>query len=285
MQKYEINEVLNKHGLRPEKRFGQNFLIDTNILNKMVDSAEIGEDDLIIEVGPGLGVLTKQLAARAKRVISIEIDKKLASVLKQELSGFSNISLIQADAMKTDLRQIIEVARAAEAINGVKIVANLPYNITTPFICSCLEQELDVERIVVMIQKEAAERFLAKPSTKAYGVATLTTECFASAQLVATVPPSCFYPAPDVTSAITLFDVLPKPRIPAANRAFVFELIRAAFSTRRKTLVNCLLRSQFTKQQIIAALESVGLDANVRGETLSLKQFVHLTNELLPYSN
>ena len=280
MQKHEINEVLNRHGLRPEKRFGQNFLIDTNILEKVVDAAEISVDDLVIEVGPGLGVLTKQLASRAKHVVSIEIDKKLVSILEHELRGFNNISLIQADAMKTDLRQIIEEVRAAHGIKAVKVAANLPYNITTPFICTCLEQELGIERIVVMIQKEAAERFLAKPGTKAYGAATLTTQCFANTKLVATVPPTCFYPPPDVISAITLFDVLPEPQISVNHRAFVFEIIRAAFSTRRKTLVNCLSRDGFTKPQITAALESIGLDANIRGETLSLEQFIQLAGTL-----
>jgi len=281
MHKHEVTELLSRHGLKPEKRFGQNFLIDANILNKIVDSAEVTDNDLVIEVGPGLGVLTKELAVRAKRVISIEIDKKLLSVLEQELYGFSNITLIQGDAMRLDIKKIIDDARLQEKIQCVKIVANLPYNITTPFICTCLEQELGIERIVVMVQKEAAERFLAKPGTKAYGAATLTASCFANAQLIATVPPSCFYPAPDVTSAITRFDVFARPIIPAVNRAFVFEVVRAAFAMRRKTLVNCLTLLAFTKPQIITALESVGIDANVRGETLSLPQFEQLAMVLI----
>jgi len=280
MTKREITELLNKHGLRPEKRFGQNFLTDSNILTKIVECAKIGKEDLIVEVGPGLGVLTKELAMRAKNVVSVEIDKKLLSVLEQELCGFSNIRLIQADVMKADLHRIIEDARMVDGIKTVKIVANLPYNITTPFICSCLEQQMGIEKIVVMIQKEAAERFIAAPGTKAYGAATLAAACFADAKLVATVPPGCFYPAPDVTSAITLFDVLPNPRVPAAGRAFVFEIIRAAFSTRRKTLVNCLSRETFSKPQIIDAIKSMGLDVNIRGEALSLEQFEQLAKVL-----
>jgi len=276
MNKHEINELLAKHGLRPEKRFGQNFLVDANVLNKIINSADLNSDDIVIEVGPGLGVLTRELATRAKRVVSIEIDKKLLSVLEKELCDFSNITLIQADVMKTDLKQIIEQT-VDNASANVKIVANLPYNITTPFICDCLQQQLGISKIVVMIQKEAAERFLASPGTKAYGSATLTATCFAEPKLIAIVPPGCFHPAPDVTSAITLFDVLEEPRIPFRNRAFVFEIIRAAFSTRRKTLVNCLSRDTFTKPQIYAALEKLSIDTNIRGEMLTLEQFVELS--------
>jgi 16S rRNA (adenine1518-N6/adenine1519-N6)-dimethyltransferase len=264
---------LNEYGLRAEKRFGQNFLVDANILRKVVDAAELGGEETVLEVGPGLGVLTGELAKRAKNVIAVEIDKKLVAVLEKELAGFGNVLIKSGDIMKMDLREIIPLQS--------NIVANLPYNITTPFICSCLERELGLKKIVVMIQREAAERFTAQPGTKAYGAATLTAACYADVRIAAAVPPNCFYPQPDVVSAITVFDVLPVPRVAAENRVFVFKLIRAAFTTRRKTLLNCLSVLPYTKNETAEAIAKTGLDADIRGERLTLEQFEKLSRNLL----
>jgi 16S rRNA (adenine1518-N6/adenine1519-N6)-dimethyltransferase len=273
MTKGEVTSFMRRHGLRADKRFGQNFLVDGNILRKIIDAAGIEPNDTVIEVGPGLGVLTRELAARAEKVVSVEIDKKLIAVLEEELAGLANVQLVNGDVMKIDLASFIS--------SETNIVANLPYNITTPFICSVLERGLGIKKIAVMVQKEAAERFTALPGTKQYGAATLTVNCFADVKLAAIVPPNCFYPPPDVTSAVTVFDVLPKPRIPDDNRDFVFELIHCAFAMRRKTLVNCLASSgRFPKQQVIDAVMRMGLDVNIRGEVLCLKQFEMLSHIL-----
>ncbi|NMA01908.1 MAG: 16S rRNA (adenine(1518)-N(6)/adenine(1519)-N(6))-dimethyltransferase RsmA [Clostridia bacterium] len=278
-----LKEILAKHGFKFKKRFGQNFITDPGILNKIVDVAEITKDDLVIEVGPGLGTLTKTIAERAGRVITIEIDKDLIPILQETLEGLDNVDVVEGDALKLNLDQLV-LEKLGE-LKPYKIVANLPYYITTPLIMHFLEEGYNVERIVVMVQKEVAERIVANPGTKEYGALTVNLQLFTQAKIAFTVPRHVFTPKPDVDSAIVDLVVRKEPLYPIQDREFLRKIITAAFGQRRKTLLNSLGSLTIDKKILNEAMEGINLDSRRRGETLSLEEFVLLANGILQRLN
>jgi len=270
--KANVRRILAENGLYPKKNLGQNFLTDAHVLSKIVDAADVTADDLIIEVGPGLGVLTTELAKRAKKVIAIEIDTSMTDILKY--SSPLNAEIINCDILKADLRKII----AESGFQSAKIVANLPYYITTPIIFSVLENSLPVSDLVVMVQKEVAERMLASPSTKAYGLLTLSVAYYGKCSLVANVPPNSFFPRPDVHSAVVKIHVDEQRHI---SRSHFFPIIKAAFANRRKTLQNCLAASSelgLSKEDAARLLAAAFLREDIRGEALAFEDFVRLAS-------
>ena len=272
MDKTHINarKILAEHGLHPKKNLGQNFLTDSHVLDKIVAAADLSQDDFVIEVGPGLGVLTAELARAAAKVCAIEIDTNLAGILRGTVPP--NVEIINQDILKTDLGEII----AQSGFPRAKMVANLPYYITTPIIFSVLENSLPVDTMVVMVQKEVADRMLAAPSTKAYGLLTLSIAYYGKASLVANVPPNCFFPRPDVHSAVVKIDVAPRDDI---SRDVFFPIIKAAFANRRKTLQNCLAASaelNLTKDAAARLISEANLPESVRGEALAFEDFARL---------
>ncbi len=271
-------EVLKKYGLAAKKGFGQNFLINAAVLESIVDGAGITEEDAVLEIGPGIGTLTMYLARAAGSVTAVEIDKRLIPVLKDTLMGLDNVCVINDDILKTD------IARLAEERNGgrpFKVVANLPYYITTPIIMQLLESGAPIESITVMVQQEVADRMQAEPGTKDYGALTLAVQYYTRAHIITEVPPESFIPAPKVTSAVIRLDRYAEPPVQVRDAGLMFRLIRAAFNQRRKTLVNALANAPETglgKDQAARALESAGLDLKIRGEKLGLAEFAALAD-------
>lgn len=273
-------EILQKYNFRMQKKYGQNFLIDTGVLNRIVDAAGITGEDCVLEIGPGIGTMTQYLAERAGAVVAVEIDKNLIPILKDTLSGYDNVTLINEDILKVDINRIVE-----EKNNGrpVKVVANLPYYITTPIIMDLFESKVPLESITVMVQKEVADRMQVGPGTKDYGALSLAVQYYAKPEIVASVPPNCFIPRPNVGSAVIRLIRHAEPPVQVADEARLFALIRAAFNQRRKTLVNALSNAPelgITKEQAAEALERLGLSATIRGEALTLEQFALLAGEL-----
>ena len=273
-------DVIKKYDFTFQKRFGQNFLIDEHVLDKIIDASMVGPEDGVIEIGPGIGTMTQLLAERAKKVIAIEIDKELIPILNDTLSEYDNASVIHSDVMKMDLNKLIE-----EEFPGmdVKVVANLPYYITTPIVMGLLENHVPVTSITIMIQKEVAQRMQALPGTKDYGALSLAVQYYADTYIAANVPPNCFMPRPKVGSSVIRLDIYKERRVSVNDEKLMFNLIRGAFNQRRKTLVNAVgnfAGLDFSKEQIIEALKIVSLDENVRGEALSLEQFAALANAL-----
>ena len=273
-------EILNKYKFVFQKRFGQNFLIDEHVLGKIIRSAEITEDDFVIEIGPGIGTLTQYLAASARGVAAKEIDDALIPILEDTLSGYDNVTVIHEDVLKVDL------TRLAEEKNGgkpVKIVANLPYYITTPIIMGLFENHVPVDSITIMVQKEVADRMKTGPGSKDYGALSLAVQYYARPELVANVPPNCFMPRPRVGSAVIRLTRHEKPPVQVQDEKLMFQIIRASFNQRRKTLVNGLCNApelRIPKERTAAILEEMGLGAGVRGETMELSQFAELSNRL-----
>ncbi len=272
---------MEKHDFHVKKSFGQNFLTDQHVLNKIIDAADISKDDLVIEVGPGIGALTQPLAERAGKVVALEIDKTLIPVLADTLSCFDNVEIVNEDVLKCDISGIIEKS----GYKSVKLVANLPYYITTPIVMSLLENKYPIKSITVMVQKEVASRMSAKAGTKDYGALTLAVNYYSKPYLVANVPSNCFIPRPGVDSAVVRLSVFDEPPVQAVDVSLMFKLIKAAFSKRRKTLVNCIFGSeaaesfpQMSKEQIESLLVEAGYKPQVRGETLELKDFAKLAN-------
>lgn len=276
----ETIAVLKKYDFQFQKKFGQNFLIDTHVLEKIMDSAGVTQDDCVLEIGPGIGTMTQYLCERAREVIAVEIDKNLIPVLKDTLSGYDNITVINEDILKVD------IAGLAEQKNGgrpLKVVANLPYYITTPIIMDLFESHVPLESVTVMVQKEVAERMKAEPGTKDYGALSLAVAYYASAYLAANVPPNCFMPRPNVGSAVVRLTCHREPPVRVKDEHHMFQLIRASFNQRRKTLQNGLYNYSglsYTKEEISAAIQSIGLAPAVRGETLTLEQFACLSDAL-----
>lgn len=276
----ETIAVLKKYDFQFQKKFGQNFLIDTHVLEKIMDSAGVTQDDCVLEIGPGIGTMTQYLCERAREVIAVEIDKNLIPVLKDTLSGYDNITVINEDILKVD------IAGLAEQKNGgrpLKVVANLPYYITTPIIMDLFESHVPLESVTVMVQKEVAERMKAEPGTKDYGALSLAVAYYASAYLAANVPPNCFMPRPNVGSAVVRLTCHREPPVRVRDEHHMFQLIRASFNQRRKTLQNGLYNYSglsYTKEEISAAIQSIGLAPAVRGETLTLEQFACLSDAL-----
>ncbi len=275
----ETAAVLKKHALVLKKRFGQNFLIDARVLERIVDAADVAKEDTVLEIGPGIGTLTQALADAAGRVVAVEIDRDLIPVLNETLAAYPNAEVVNEDILKYDI-----AALAAQAGGRLKVVANLPYYITTPIIMRLLEDRTPAQSITVMIQKEVAERMAAGPGSKDYGALSLAVQYYAEPELVANVPPNCFIPRPAVSSVVIRLLLRTEPPVRTADPARMFSVIRAAFGQRRKTLVNSLANAgalHVTKEQVQQALRDLDLEENIRGEALSLSQFARLA-DLLP---
>ena len=273
-------EILKKYNFNFQKRFGQNFLIDSNILAKIVESAEVTKEDFVLEIGPGIGTMTQYLAEAAREVVAVEIDKNLIPILQDTLSDYNNVSVINDDILKVDIRQMAEERNGGKPI---KVVANLPYYITTPIIMGLLENEVPLGSITVMVQKEVADRMQTGPGSKDYGALSLAVQYYAEPYIVANVPPNCFMPRPAVGSAVIRLTKHEKKPVEVKNPAFMFKIIRASFNQRRKTLQNGLHNSselQIPKEEVVNALEKMGLPAAVRGEKLTLAQFAMLSDLL-----
>lgn len=279
---YKTKKIVEKYGFSFKKNFGQNFLVDERVLGKIVSSAEISKDDVVIEVGPGIGTLTQALAKEAYKVVAVEIDTTLVPILGELLSDFDNIEIINEDILKVDVNAIAEKYPDKK----IKMVANLPYYITTPIIMNVFENHIPVESITVMIQKEVAYRMKAQPSTKDYGSLSLAVQYYCEPYLVANVPQNCFMPRPNVDSAVIKLTVMDKPKVQVNNEKFMFEFIKAAFSQRRKTLVNCIFSSgllTLSKDEIGKMLNGLGYDERVRGESLTLEDYGKITDEAEKY--
>ncbi len=274
----KTTEILKKYQFHFQKRYGQNFLIDSHILEKIVQASDITKEDFVLEIGPGIGTMTQYLAEAAGWVTAVEIDKTLIPVLQDTLSAYQNVTVINADILKLDLHALIKEKNNG---NPIKIVANLPYYITTPIIMGLFESHIPLKSIIIMVQKEVADRMQAGPGTKDYGALSLAVQYYARPEILFTVSPGCFMPRPNVGSAvIRLVRYVDNP-VSVRDEAHMFSLIRAAFGQRRKTLVNGLANAgnlQITKEQTLHALEEMHLDASVRGEALTLSQFAMLSN-------
>ena len=271
-------EILNKYKFVFQKKFGQNFLIDPHVLEKIIRAAGITRDDFVVEIGPGIGTMTQYLAAAARGVAAIEIDRALIPILKDTLSGYDNVTVINEDVMKVDLKKL------AEEMNGgrpVKVVANLPYYITTPIIMGLFENHVPAESITVMVQKEVADRMQVGPGTKDYGALSLAVQYYARPEIMANVPPNCFMPRPNVGSAVIRLSVYKEPPVKAVDEKLLFAIIRASFNQRRKTLQNGLGHVPelgISKEMTAQILEAMGLSVSVRGEALTLEQFADFAN-------
>lgn len=277
--KYTI-EVLQKYGFVFQKRFGQNFLIDTHVLDRIIQASEITKDDFVLEIGPGIGTMTQYLADSAREVTAVEIDDALIPILKDTLKEWDNVNVIHGDILKTDIRKIADEKNQGRPI---KVVANLPYYITTPIIMGLFESHVPIDSITVMVQKEVADRMQSGPGTKDYGALSLAVQYYAEPYVVANVPPNCFMPRPKVGSAVIRLTKYKDAPIKVTNEKLLFQLIRASFNQRRKTLQNGIKNFgglNFSKEQVAQALEEMGLPASVRGEALTLEQFATLANIL-----
>lgn len=273
--------VLQKYNFNFQKKFGQNFLIDTHVLDKIIAAAGITKDDFVLEIGPGIGTMTQYLACAAREVVAVEIDKNLIPILEDTLQDYDNVSVINEDILKVD------IAALAEEKNGgrpIKVVANLPYYITTPIIMGLYEKHVPLESITVMVQKEVADRMQVGPGTKDYGALSLAVQFYAEPYIVANVPPNCFMPRPSVGSAVIRLTSHEKPPVEVKDEKLMFKIIRASFNQRRKTLANGLNNSpelHYSKEQIAEAIERLEVSPSVRGEALTLEQFAKLADVLL----
>ena len=273
--------TLRENDLRAKKRYGQNFLIDEGVISAIIDGADIGPEDMVLEIGPGLGAMTKKLCQRAGLLLAVEIDRNLVPVLQEQMKGFDNFTVINEDILKTDIAGICEEYGKGRPI---KVVANLPYYITTPIVMRLIGEDLPISSVTIMIQKEVAERMIAAPGTSEYGALSLAVAYHTSPSVLLTVPPHCFVPRPKVTSAVVRLDIkdgASKQKV--SDPDLMFGIIRASFNQRRKTLVNSLSNSgslEFSKDEIRQALSHMGKDENIRGEVLSLGEFAELTDRL-----
>ena len=270
-------EVLQKYNFNFQKKFGQNFLIDTHVLEKIIEESGITKDDFVLEIGPGIGTMTQYLCENAREVAAVEIDKNLIPILADTLSAYDNVEVINDDILKVDINKLAEEKNGGKPI---KVVANLPYYITTPILMGLFESHVPMESVTVMVQKEVAQRMQALPSGKDYGALSLAVQFYAEPYIVANVPPNCFMPRPNVGSAVIRLTSHKKP-VAVKNEKLMFDIIRASFNQRRKTLVNGLKNSQeldFSKEEIEKAMAETGIPVNVRGEALTLAEFADLAN-------
>lgn len=274
-----VKEILAKYGFEFSKSLGQNFLIDGNIVRKIVEKANIGPEDYVLEIGPGIGTLTEELALKAKKVVAIELDKDLLPILDETLSQYENVEIIHGDVLKVDLKKIIE-----EKLDNkrVKLVANLPYYVTTPIITKLLESDLNLDSIIVMVQKEVAERIGAKAGGKEYGSLSVFVSFFSQAEIIINVPKTVFMPQPKVDSAVIKLDI--KKELPDIDRDKFFKVVKAAFSKRRKTLLNALSSYGFNidKETIKETLEKLNIKPEIRAENLSVEDFIKISKSLPP---
>ncbi|MBO4862805.1 MAG: 16S rRNA (adenine(1518)-N(6)/adenine(1519)-N(6))-dimethyltransferase RsmA [Eubacterium sp.] len=272
----ETIRVIQENNFTFRKNYGQNFLIDSHVIDKIVAAAEIDDTTEVLEIGPGIGTLTQYLAESAKSVTAVEIDDKLIPILEKTLAGYDNVRIVHGDILKQDINALFEGRR-------FKIVANLPYYITTPIIMSLLEDRVPADSITVMIQKEVAERMQASPGTKDYGALSLAVQYYCEPYLAANVPPNCFMPRPNVGSAVIRLAIRDNPPVEVKDEKLMFKLIRAAFNQRRKTLANAIKNFEglsYSREEVETALTEIGLDVRVRGEALSLEEFAALSNKL-----
>ena len=270
--------VLQKYNFVFQKKFGQNFLIDTHVLDKIIRSAEITKDDFVLEIGPGIGTMTQYLACAAGKVTAVEIDRALIPILEDTLDGYDNVTVINEDVLKVDIAKLAEEQNSGKPI---KVVANLPYYITTPIIMGLFEKNVPIKSITVMVQKEVADRMQVGPGTKDYGALSLAVQYYADPYIVANVPPNCFMPRPKVGSAVIRLTRHAVPPVEVEDEKLMFAVIRAAFNQRRKTLYNGLKNSgEFEEEIIREAIEQLGKGANVRGEALTLEEFARLSNHI-----
>lgn len=273
--------ILQKYHFNFQKKYGQNFLIDTNILEKIIDAAGVNQDDCVLEIGPGIGTMTQYLCEHAREVVAVEIDQKLIPILEQDtLSSYDNITIINDDILKVDISAIVQEKNNG---NPIKVVANLPYYITTPIIMGLFESHIPLESITIMVQKEVAERMQVGPGTKDYGALSLAVQYYARPKVMLTVPASCFMPRPNVDSAVIKLTRHERPPVTVSDEKFLFDIIRASFNQRRKTLVNALGNAaglNVKKEQVLSALEKMGMSPTIRGEALTLGEFAELSERL-----
>lgn len=273
-------EILQKYNFNFQKKFGQNFLIDTSVLDRIISAAEITKEDCVLEIGPGIGTMTQYLAEKAGEVVAVEIDKNLIPILGDTLSAYDNVTVINDDILKVDIKTIVEEKNGGRPI---KVVANLPYYITTPIIMGLFENQVPLKSITIMVQKEVADRMQVGPGTKDYGALSLAVQYYAKPVIVANVPPNCFIPRPNVGSAVIRLTRYEQPPVQVKDERRMFALIRASFNQRRKTLVNGLGNApelSLSKERVTEVLAQMGLPATIRGEALTLEQFAELTNRL-----
>ena len=273
-------EILQKYQFTFQKKFGQNFLIDTHVLDKIIRAADITKEDLVLEIGPGIGTMTQYLSGAARQVIAVEIDKNLIPILSDTLNGYDNVTIINEDILKLNIVQLVKEENVGRPI---KVVANLPYYITTPIIMGIFENHVPVESITVMVQKEVADRMQTGPGSKDYGALSLAVQYYAKPYIVANVPPNCFMPRPRVGSAVIRLTRHERPPVEVSDERLMFDIIRASFNQRRKTLVNGLNNSdrlKVPKEVISKAVEQLGKGAGVRGEALTLEEFARLSNDI-----
>lgn len=275
--------VLQKYKFNFQKKFGQNFLIDTHVLDKIIDAAGITEEDFVLEIGPGIGTMTQYLCENAREVVAVEIDKNLIPILEDTLSDYRNVTVINQDILKLDIPAL---AKEKNDGKSIKVVANLPYYITTPIIMGLFESHVPIDSITIMVQKEVADRMQVGPGTKDYGALSLAVQYYAKPEIVANVPPNCFMPRPKVGSAVIRLTRHEQCPVEVEDEKFMFRVIRASFNQRRKTLANGLNNApdiQVSKEDIAKALKELGVGASIRGETLTLEQFAQLSNILKKY--
>ena len=273
-------EIIQKYGFNFQKKFGQNFLIDTHVLDKIIDESGITKDDCVLEIGPGIGTMTQYLCENAREVIAVEIDKALIPILEDTLSEYDNVTVINDDILKVDVQKIVDEKNGGKPI---KVVANLPYYITTPIIMGLFESHLPLKSITIMVQKEVADRMQVGPGTKDYGALSLAVQYYAKPEIVANVPPNCFMPRPNVGSAVIRLTKYENPPVFVENEEFMFSLIRATFNQRRKTLVNAIGNASnlnISKEIVTEVLSEMGESATVRGETFTLEKFAEFTNKI-----
>lgn len=279
----ETDFIMDKYNIKANKSLGQNFLINENVIETIVESSNITKDDLVIEIGPGLGTLTKYLLEKAKKVICVELDKKMIEILEDRFKLYDNFELINDDILKVNLKQLISQEKTTSNINNVKVVANLPYYITTPIIMKLLEEELDLESITVMIQKEVAKRLSAIPGQKDTGAITYTVYYYANAQEVIEVPNNCFIPEPDVTSEVIKLNIRKEKPVNPKSKEEMFKIIKCAFMQRRKTLLNSLTNANIfkNKEEGINILNELNINTNIRAEKLTLEDFQNIADKIL----
>ena len=271
-------EIINKYSFAFQKKFGQNFLIDSNVLESIIRGAEITKDDFVLEIGPGIGTMTQYLCEAARQVVAVEIDKMLIPILEDTLSEYDNVEVINQDVLKVDIKSLAE-----EKNNGkpIKVVANLPYYITTPIIMGLFESGVPIDSITIMVQKEVADRMQTGPGSKDYGALSLAVQYYATAKVILNVSATCFMPRPNVDSAVIKLTRHKEPTVNVADEKLMFKIIRASFNQRRKTLANGLKNSpelSFSKEQIVKAIEKIGKPETIRGEALTLEEFAELAN-------
>ena len=276
--------TIKKYDFAFQKKFGQNFLIDEHVLNKIIAAAGVTKEDMVLEIGPGFGTMTQYLSENAREVVAVEIDKELIPVLNDTLSDYDNVTIINEDILKVDIEKLVQERNGG---NPIKVVANLPYYITTPIIMGLLENHVPVDNITVMVQKEVALRMQAKPGTKDYGALSLAVQYYAKPYIAANVPPNCFIPRPNVGSAVIRLELFDEPPVNVKDEKMMFSIIRASFNQRRKTLQNSIVNGglPFTKEQISKALGKMELVDTIRGEALSLEQFAKLTDILTEFKS